>query len=104
MTIIDPAVLALFRNKRKCELCGQPTPGGCEPHHAYHRGIGGGSRLDHEWNLIGLCGPGWDKVGCHRLAHDGNVPRQAIWQAIGKRYGVSGEVAQERVWELLRAR
>lgn len=96
MRIVDPAVLTTFRNKPRCELCGRSTRTGAHPHHAYARGMGGGSHLDHEWNLLAACA--W----CHRLVHDGNITREAVWAAIGQRDGIGWRRAQERVWELLR--
>ncbi len=65
MQIINEALLDRFR-QRRCEWCHAGPP--CQPHHLLTRGMGGGGRIDHPWNLIGLC------HYCHRSHHDGNAP------------------------------
>jgi len=51
------------RRRPCCELCGQPTLGGCQAHHVLGRGLEGVNRLDHLWNLMGLC------RDCHAAIH-----------------------------------
>lgn len=68
MRIYDDDLLAEFRSVRECEWCHRPTPGGCEPHHLWAKGMGGGGQLDIRVNLCSLC------ILCHRAQHDGNRP------------------------------
>lgn len=68
MIVIDEKLLTEFRRKVQCEWCGKPTPSGCDPHHLFSRGHGGGSRLDVRRNLVGLC------RDCHNSHHNGHEP------------------------------
>lgn len=98
MKVIDDAVLQAFRESGRCEYCLRATPGGCHPHHWYARGFGGGSRLDIRINLIALC---WH---CHRLVHDGHVPREELLEIIAKREGLEPEEVERRIFEKLRTK
>ena len=64
MIVIDEDLLAFFRNKPKCEMCGTKSPGKLDPHHVTTRGHGGGLRLDTALNLVALC-PGLYGGQCH---------------------------------------
>ena len=75
-----------------CEVCYQRAYGG--PHHCISRGAGG---PDAKENLIQLC------QTCHRQAHDGNIPRQKLWEVIARREGM--EVAEiQRAVNIMRGR
>ena len=73
MQVIDEPLLEEFR-WGPCDWCGET--GRCDPHHLWGRGMGGGSRLDIEINLVSLC------RFCHRSHHDGNEPTRADLLAI----------------------
>ena len=96
MRITDEPLLADFRAARRCELCGKPTPSGCDPHHNWPRGIGGGSRLDVRFNLISLCRE------CHTAVHLGKVSRLSLLQLVGKRERMTVTEIEDAKNELLR--
>lgn len=67
MTILDPYLLQKFRETLQCEWC--KARGAVDPHHYwYRRGTGGGSRIDHRFNLVALC------RYCHTAHHQGQWP------------------------------
>jgi len=70
----DPQAIKAAR-REACELCGAWCPEG-HVHHARSKGAGGD---DVRWNLIFLC------PLCHHGVHAGNISRQAVWDAIGRR-------------------
>lgn len=96
MIVIDERLLAYFRSKGKCEVCG--TEGQMQPHHCKPRGMSGGSRLDVALNLIALC---WQ---CHgRLQEGGRAAQEQCWRVIALREGLkSWEQCEEAVHRLLR--
>ena len=79
MRIVDDALLQEFRAAWKCEWCNKPTPSGCDPHHLFARGMGGGGRLDVRINLISLCRE------CHTDLHDGKIGRDQLAVVIVER-------------------
>lgn len=56
--LIDEKALAEIR-KLPCCLCGQPgataRDGANQAHHIVKRGMGGGRRFDHRYNLLAVC-------------------------------------------------
>lgn len=50
MKILNESTLDQFREQTRCELCNR-TVGGCEPHHWYARGMGGGHQMDPVYRL-----------------------------------------------------
>ena len=72
--------LYLSMRRDWCELCGQRNYG--NPHHVISRAAGGG---DIRENLISLC------QICHRMAHDGNIPRSLQFAIVARREGVEAE-------------
>ena len=62
--------------KKSCEVCGSAQ--GCENHHVISRGAGG---PDIPENLITLC-----KIE-HTMAHNGQIPKDDLWDAIAEREG-----------------
>lgn len=72
MRIVDESVLAAFRSALRCGYCGLWLRHRAHPHHLRAKGLGGGSRIDHPWNLIALGGE-WD-CGCHLQHHAGHEP------------------------------
>jgi hypothetical protein len=99
MIIINEELLAYFRGRELCELCGrQLVPGEfAHPHHVHPRGLGGGSRLDVALNLLSVC---WQ---CHGGgAHDGKKARQQGMEIIAYREGLAVEQVQQAIWTLLR--
>lgn len=99
MRIVNELLLAEFRSRQRCELCGRATPEGCEPHHLASRGHGGGYRIDARPNLMSLCPGPW---GCHQKYHDGKVRRIDLLAVVANREGVSVEDIKEAIWKLQR--
>lgn len=95
MEIIDDELLDFFRESFRCEWCKKATIVDCH-HYWYRRGIGGGSRLDHPWNLVSLC------RADHDAHHQGNVPtRTDLLAIVAAREGV---LQDDIIAELLRLR
>ena len=95
MKIINEALLDEFRTAQRCEWCGRPTPGGCDPHHVFARGRSDGFRLDVRTNLLAL--DRW----CHDRAHRGNIARKQLLAIIAIR---EGRPAEEIELEIIRLR
>ena len=95
MIVINKPLLAEFRAKLVCEHCGRAIIGPAEPHHWKPKGMGGGSRLDIRCNLIAL------DSRCHRMAEDGNIPRETILAIIAQREGMLQDEVQAEIWRLL---
>lgn len=93
MKVIDPDLLAEFRQAGTCELCGKP---GSDPHHALARGMGGGGQLDVRLNLLTVCRL------CHDNIHKAHVPRLALLKIIALREGKSVEKVEQTLYELRR--
>jgi len=101
MQILDEPLLQLFRDTRRCEVCGKRGP--VQPHHLLARGIGGGGRLDIRANLVAVCfGPG--TKDCHGRIHQGIIKRDTLWLIVAKREKRSVASLQEEVWRLRRTR
>lgn len=95
MQIIDDDLLLDFRLSFRCEWCGRKGPVDCH-HYWYRRGMGGGSRLDHPWNLVAIC------RSCHDDHHAGHRPlRIDLLAIVAAREGVTQD---EITQELLRLR
>lgn len=92
--VVDDRLLQDFRDRWKCEICGKRGP--VSPHHVYARGIGGGSRVDIECNLLSAC------IDCHSAVHAGLISRQRCWEIIGKRLGKGWEECRDAVHAALR--
>src|SRR5207247_10685926 len=99
MIKIDEELLAYFRHKPECEWCGKFSDTGLDPHHALHRGLGGGSRLDVALNLIAV-----HRLPCHHeIEHGGNAAMQKCLDIIAKREGLeNGTVVLDALYRLLR--
>ena len=95
MKIINEALLDEFRTAQRCEWCGRPTPGGCDPHHVFARGRSDGFRLDIRTNLLAL--DRW----CHDRAHRGKIARKQLLAVIAIR---DGRPAEEIELEIIRLR
>jgi hypothetical protein len=96
MTIIDEELLDQFRRKTRCEYCKQHSRSGCDPHHYKAKGMGGGKRLDHPWNMIALC------RACHSAVHDGNIPRCSLLLIIATREGAAQDAIEMELNRLIR--
>lgn len=78
VTAIDRA-----RTRPRCEWCDRKQPQGCDPAHIFSRGAG---RVDHDWNLAGLCRE------CHGASHSGLPPsREQLIKLAAEREGVTPE-------------
>ncbi len=65
MKFIDESAMKRCRNRGKCELCGAVGP--TDSHHAFSRGVGGGTRVDLDCFLLAVCREwGFD---CHGKIH-----------------------------------
>ena len=93
--IIDEAALDVVRMQGVCDIC-RAAFSPLHAHHVMARGSGSGSRLDHPLNLLGL------DPTCHRLVHDGNIPRFAVWCCAAQRHGLTVNDLQGKVYALLR--
>lgn len=99
MIVKDEKVLTRFRQAPRCEWCGRPTPHGCDPHHVFAKGLGGGSRLDIAINLASLC------RSCHQSHHSGHLPLREDLQAIvAQREGRFQVDIMADIYRLLRTR
>lgn len=93
MKILNESTLDQFREQTRCELCNR-TVGGCEPHHWYARGMGGGHRIDVALNLVGLC------RYCHQRCEDGVIPRRLVLLHIANRHSTTPDAVEEALWLL----
>ncbi len=85
MKLIDEKCLTTFRTAGSCDWCGQFSRVR-QPHHALvFRGMGGGTRIDHPYNLVALGGP-FD-CPCHDDAHRGRILRADFLVIIAAREG-----------------
>lgn len=75
MIIIDEKMLTNFRGPGMCQFCGRYCHKDREASHLFARGMGSGSRLDIEINLMALGGP-WE-CKCHHLSHSEGKPSRA---------------------------
>ena len=91
MRIVDDALLAEFRAAWRCEVCGKPTPSGCDPMHCFSRGAG---RLDIRQNLL---------AGC-RSCHQANPDGRKLLAIVAKREGTTVEAIKALVYRLRRTR
>jgi len=97
MIVIDDGLLWEFRLARKCEWCGRAAPQGCDPHHLWCRGFGGGGRLDVRVNLISVC------RDCHRLIGDGKIARHDLLAVVAARERCLQDDIESAIHELRRA-
>lgn len=102
MLIVDESVLDRFRGPGRCGYCRKQVKR-LEPHHHIPRGIGGGSRIDHPYNLIGLCGTFSGGDDCHRRVTDGEIDGSEILALIAAREGVLQDHIMATLYEILRA-
>jgi hypothetical protein len=91
--IVNAKLIAEVGGPGLCEHCLRPSLYR-EVHHALSIGSGGGGRIDHRLNLLGLC------LRCHRELHDGNLSREILWEVIAKREGVSVEEVKVEVYRI----
>lgn len=97
MIVKDEALLQEFREKCRCECCGEWCPGGTDAAHVFARGMGGGGRMDVRINLVSL------KRAHHRSHHDGGKPTRAdLLKIVAKREGLSVDELREKLWALVR--
>lgn len=92
MKLVDESVLDKFRGER-CELCHLRAG---EPHHIRAKGMGGGGRCDHPFNLVSLCRP------CHTAVHNGSISREFLSRIVAEREDVSRSAMCEYLDWLLR--
>ena len=98
MKIVDEACLNQFRGLPRCEVCGEPTPGGTEAAHYLARGMGGGNTIDHRLNVCGI-----GRICCHAGQHySSNPPASALLNAIAKRERMYADEVSEWLWTVQR--
>lgn len=96
MIIVNKKLLAEFRAKKNCEVCGRKAPAtGLDPDHLYAKGLGGGRRLDIKWNLVASC------RRCHNRRHDGSIDMAVLFGIVARREGVTTQKVVEYL-QLLR--
>ena len=100
MQVLNPDLLLEFRQKPKCEYCGEPNRYGLDPHHTVMtRGMGGGSRIDHPLNLTALC------RSCHDSHGYSAVPsRMELINVIAQREGCTAAFVIDTIERLWRQR
>jgi hypothetical protein len=96
MKLVDEDLLREFRAKRKCEHC-RRVVSGCDPHHIFCRGMGGGGRIDHPYNLVGLCRE------CHCRVHAGQLERKHLLAIVAEREGITEPQAVQLLMDLRRS-
>jgi hypothetical protein len=93
--IKDEAMLARFRGCGPCEVCRRVDVR--HPHHTWRaRGLGGGHRIDHPFNLLACC------PGCHDSIHAGRIPKAELMAIIARRERKSVpeiEAELRRLWQ-----
>ncbi len=87
MNILNRSVLNRFRSPGYCEHCGR----WCdvrEAAHVFTKGVGGGSQIDHPFNVVGL-GTAF-ACGCHTRQHqtNRNPSRDDLLEIVAKRTGL----------------
>ncbi len=94
MRLESDEVLRSFAGNARCELCGKYGP--VVGHHYWiRRGCGGGTRIDHPWNLIGLCStPGMCHDEIHRVS-DLPLCKNKLLTIVADREGVSEKTIRE---------
>jgi hypothetical protein len=92
--IADEALLNEFRG-RDCEIC--PRRNCSEPHHVFARGLGGGSRVDHRFNLLACCRL------CHSAIENGSIRKSAVLAIVATREGITVATLRETVYRLIRS-
>lgn len=95
-----------IRNPRAITQCRERAAGICEHcrrwvgfghvHHIRGKGMGGGSRIDHVWNLIFLC------VFCHLAVHLGKILRCTLLALVAAREGCLQHEITAEIDRLLR--
>lgn len=99
MTNKDESLLDQFRGPGLCEYCGRPCLR-LDPHHIFSRGMGGGSRLDHRLNLMGL--GGFENCNCHGKHHNGKITREELIKKVAAREGMTPAQLKDELHRLLR--
>lgn len=77
MILKDERCLKNFRGLRTCAWCGRWRQ--CDAAHLRRRGLGGGTRIDHPWNVCSLCS---GMFGCHAAHHRDEQPLLCDLEAI----------------------
>ncbi len=95
MIVKSEETLDRYRGTLRCELCGMVRV--CSPHHIFGRGMGGGTRLDVDENLIATC------LFCHSDVHAGVIGRGEVLQAVSRRMHMTPAEVEQKVWDLRRA-
>lgn len=96
-----------FRGPGICELC-QKRVRNRHPHHIICRGLGGGHRLDHPWNLLAVCFAFQGGDDCHEKIHmatltiRGRLTREDLFVIVSLREGVSVDEIEREVYRLRR--
>jgi hypothetical protein len=102
MKIIDEKLLSQFRGPGVCECCRRYVTRR-EPHHLLCRGMGGGNRLDHPWNLIALCAAFSGGLDCHARHHNGDgASRAELLAKISRRERVEPQAIMDELRRLQR--
>jgi hypothetical protein len=91
--IVNAKLVASIGGPGLCEHCLAPSLYR-EVHHALAKGMGGGGRMDHPFNLIGLC------ILCHASLHNGSLSREILWAVIAEREGVSVEEVKTEIYRI----
>lgn len=101
MLIVRPEALRLVKMQTRCEYCGKQIRTGLAPHHLTTRGMGGGSRLDVAFGLIGLC-PQLQGKDCHNRLHMGKIKDEELLAIVAQRERVNPEDIMAAIYLLRR--
>ena len=97
MKIIDENLLERVRQGGQCCWCLLKTNQGLDPAHILTKGMGGGTRLDHPWNVVGLC------RRCHNDHHQGHRPLPCdLLLIVAHREGMLQDEIERELYRLIR--
>ena len=94
--VINDDLLREIAERCWCEKCCKRHPMVVDPAHIIARGMGNGSRVDVEENLVGLCRTH------HNQHHSGHIKQSEMWAMAAKRLGKTAEECRLYVYLILR--
>ena len=96
MRIVDENLLERVRLGGQCCWCRRRTTQKLDPAHIIATGMGGGRRLDHPWNVVGLCRE------CHNQHHAGHRPLPCdLFLMVAHREGMLQEDIERELYRIL---
>lgn len=103
MKVENEQLLQAFREKKRCEICGEPATVPLHPHHIYARGMGGAARLDVSINLLAVCPADHTAIHLGSLTiKDRKATRRDLLDFVARREGTTIEAIEAELFRLLR--